>query len=266
MTTNRPVLNYYNIADDVTAFSTTRHGGCSKGNYGEFNVNEYCGDSTEAVTSNRKALYAALGIEADRLIMPHQTHSIEVRHIGRDFFALPDEIKKMLLDGVDGVMTDVPGVCVGVSTADCIPVLLYDEEHQAVCAVHAGWRGTASRIVQKALADMRAAFLTTPSKVKAVIGPGISLKNFEVGDEVYNQFSAGGFDMDRIARRYDKWHIDLPLCNRLQMEEAGVSPDTITDCAVCTYDNVADYFSARRLGTESGRIYNGILLNRGRQD
>ena len=96
--------------------------------------------------------------------------------------------------------------------------------------------------------------------MKAVIGPGISLKNFEVGDEVYDEFAAGGFDMDRIARRYDKWHINLALCNRLQMEETGVSHEAITDCGVCTYDNIGDYFSARRLGTESGRICTGIFL------
>ena len=260
MTTNSPVLHYYNIADGVTAFSTTRHGGCSKGNYAALNVNEYCGDSSADVKSNRALLCSALGLGAERLIMPHQTHGIEIRHVGEDFFALPGDIKKMLLDGVDGVMTDLPGTCVSVSTADCIPVLLYDEEHHAVCAVHAGWRGTVRRIVQKALTDMRAAFHTTPSKVKAVIGPGISLKNFEVGDEVYDEFAAGGFDMDRIARRYDKWHINLALCNRLQMEETGVSHEAITDCGVCTYDNIGDYFSARRLGTESGRICTGIFL------
>jgi YfiH family protein len=147
-----------------------------------------------------------------------------------------------------------------VSTADCIPVLLYDEDHHAACAVHSGWRGTVQYIVLKAVAEMREAYSSDPQKLKAIIGPGISLENFEVGPEVYEQFASNGFDMSLVARKYEKWHIDLPECCRIQLIGAGVSPQNIQKADVCTYSHADDYFSARRLGIQSGRIFTAIML------
>mgnify|MGYP006324996897 FL=1 len=115
----------------------------------------------------------------------------------------------------------------------------------------------------------------TPKKLKAVIGPGISRKNFEVGDEVYAAFEEAAFDMPTLAQQEikrnpdaanpsklfeKKWHIDLKLANRQLLEHAGVADENILESDVCTYDSVDEYFSARRLGTESGRIYSGIIL------
>ena len=227
MNNAQPVLNYYNLSDDVKAFSTTRHGG------------------------------------------------VESRIIGEEFATLPDGVKKMLLEGVDAVMTNIPGMCIGVSTADCIPVLLYDEEHHAAAAIHAGWRGTLARIVHKAVQEMRMAYQTDPTKLKAVIGPGISLDNFEVGDEVYAAFEQAAFDMSTIAEERikrnpnaddptkafeRKWHINLPLANIQMLTHNGVDEANIINTGICTFDNADNYFSARRLGIESGRIYTGIII------
>lgn len=242
------------------AFSTTRHGGVSEGNYGEMNINRYCGDSEEHVEANMKALCRELGISTDRLVMPHQVHGIESRMIADEFFALPAEIRTMLLDNTDCVMTDQAGACIGVSTADCVPVLLYDEEHHAAAAVHAGWRGTLNRIAHKAVVEMHRCYKSDPAKVKAVIGPAISVRHFEVGQELYDQFSQLNNDMDRIAEMHDKWHLNLPLCNELQLEDAGVLKANIQQSGICTWESVADYFSARRLGQDSGRIYTAIIL------
>ena len=182
--------------------------------------------------------------------MPHQVHGTQVYRV--------DAPTHDVIEGVDAVMTDVAGLCIGVSTADCIPILLYDPCHHAVCAVHAGWRGTVQRILCHAIAAMTKAYGTIPADLKAVIGPGISLESFEVGDEVYQQFADAGFDMHAIARKYKKWHLDLPLCNRMQMEDLGIRH--ILMSGICTYQHCDDYFSARRLGVKSGRIFTGILL------
>ena len=96
--------------------------------------------------------------------------------------------------------------------------------------------------------------------LKAVIGPGISLKNFEVGDEVYEAFSDAGYPMEQISRKEQKWHIDLWACCRLQLEATGIKAENIEESGICTYDEVEDYFSARRLGIASGRILTGIVL------
>lgn len=256
----RPQLLRYDLGEGVVAFSTTRHGGASVGNYGEFNINYYCGDQLAHIEANRSSLCDVLGVDVDRLVYPHQVHGVEVRQIGEDFLSWDSATRKTYLEGVDAVMTDMPGVCVGVSTADCIPLLLWDEPHHAVCAIHAGWRGTVKRISAQAVAAMQRAFGTDPSALKAVIGPGISLENFEVGDEVYEQFLAAGFPMEKMARRYEKWHIDLWECNRLRLTDMGVPPSRIFVSGVCTYAHADDFFSARRLGIDSGRIFTGVLF------
>lgn len=255
-----PALHYYQLGDGVTAFSTTRHGGYSEGNYGELNVNLYCGDAPEAIAKNRKLLCKRLGIIPSRLIMPHQVHGTSITQIGKTFFLLSEEVRKTALDGVDALMTNLPGVCIGVSTADCIPIIIYDSEHHAACAVHAGWRGTVKRITRKAVLAMVMAYHSRPEAMKAVIGPGISLKNFEVGDEVYEEFQQEAFPMEQISRKEEKWHIDLWEANRLQLHAAGILAENIQLAGICTYDHHEDYFSARRLGIASGRILSGILL------
>ena len=279
-----PVLHLYNIGealglkttegfakfdnDNVVAFSTTRHGGVSHGRYGELNINPYCGDDTAAIASNRIALCRKLGIDDSHLVLPHQVHGTKCLDVDTTLLQASPSERLRMLDGYDALMTDLKGVCIGVSTADCIPVLVYDQRRHATAAIHAGWRGTVARIVEKTLLTMKACYGTEASDIVAVVGPGISLKNFEVGQEVYDSFAAAGFEMDGIAKRFpckadpqtEKWHFDLPLCNKLQLMHAGVRETNIVCSGICTYDNANDFFSARRLSINSGRIYTGIMI------
>ena len=242
---------YYDLGPDVVAFSTRRQGGMSQGNYASLNVNPFCGDNSQHVTANRTLLANELGIPPSHIVLPHQVHG--TRTI-RAYGACAPE-------GVDAIFTTEPGLCVAVSTADCIPVLLHDPVHGAVAAIHAGWRGTVDRIIGKTFIAMNKAFGCTPSDIKAIIGPGISLKNFEVGQEVYECFAKAAFCMDNISKFINgKWHIDLVECNRLQLVDLGINDKNIHVSGICTYDNIDDFFSARRLGIESGRIYNGIMV------
>jgi hypothetical protein len=254
-----PKLDYYEMGPDVTAFSTTRHGGYSAGNYAEFNINRFCGDHEEHIRKNREALCSLLRISDGCLLMPHQVHQTKTARIDEALLSLTEEERREALEGYDALMTDLRGVCIGVSTADCIPILLYDEAHHAICAIHAGWRGTVARIAEKAIAEMIAAYGTLPKHLKAQIGPGIHLDSFEVGDEVYQAFVQAGFDMTTISIKKVKWHIDLPECNRQQLMAAGVPPAAIAVSPVCTFQQSADYFSARHLGINSGRIFTGII-------
>ena len=262
MTHHKPY--YYDMGADVTAFSTTRHGGYSTSRYAEFNINRYCGDNEEHIRKNRKALCSLLGISDDRLLMPHQVHLTRTAKIDETLLSLTEEKRREALEGYDALMTDLRGVCIGVSTADCIPILLYDESHHAICAIHAGWRGTVARIAEKAIAAMKAAYGTCPEHIKAQIGPGIHLDSFEVGDEVYEAFAQAGFEMEYISKKFpnppSKWHIDLPECNRLQLIASGLKSQNIKVSSVCTFQQAEDYFSARRLGINSGRIFTGNIL------
>ena len=250
----QPVLHFYDFGEGVTAFSSTRQGGYSSGNYGEFNINRYCGDTKEAIARNRELLCELLGIDDSRLLMPHQVHETVI-------VAVDETSQESQLEGVDAVMTNVRGICIGVSTADCIPVLLYDKVHRAVSAIHAGWRGTVKRIVEKTVAQMTAVYGSRPADIIAQIGPGIHIESFEVGDEVYEAFAAAGFTMETISRRYgEKWHIDLPECNRRQLLATGIPEAQISVSPICTYQHPDLYFSARRLSINSGRIFTGIVM------
>lgn len=254
-----PVLHYYDFGQDVVAFSTTRQGGYSEGSYGQFNINPYCGDRAETVARNRQTLCQLLQIDDSRLLMPHQVHLTKTVTIDDDFLSLDNDDRQQRLEGVDAIMTDRVGVCIGVSTADCIPVLLYDCRHLAICAIHAGWRGTQQRIVEKAVKAMTDTYGSRASDLQAMIGPGIGLDSFEVGDEVYEAFLQAGFDMTAISEHREKWHINLPLCNKMQLMSMGVTTDHIGLSDICTYKAHDTFFSARRLGIHSGRIYTGIM-------
>ena len=260
-----PALLEYDLGEHVRAFSTTRQGGVSVGAYASFNANLYCGDDVQHVQQNRELLCQFLGLPFSHLLMPHQTHHDKVCKIDESFLSLSQSEREQRLEGIDALMTDLPDVCVSVSTADCIPVLLYDDVHHAVAAVHAGWRGTVSSIVRKTVERMEEVYHTDVNDVKAVIGPGISLDAFEVGDEVYDAFQSAGFPMMQIAKRYvlseekTKWHIDLWEANRWELLQSGVPFSHIHLSGICTYSHNDRFFSARRAGIHSGRILNGIM-------
>ena len=239
---------------EVTAFSTLRAGGVSRGEYASFNICPYTGDRPENIEINRHLLAAFLGIPDSHIALPHQTHSTEVRR-------LDTPAALHTLRGVDALITDKPHLCVGVSTADCIPVLLYDAAHRAVAAIHAGWRGTIGRIVERTISMMQKEYGTRPAALFAAIGPGISGNAYEVGDELPGLFSEAGFPMGEIAfKTGGHYHLDLPRANTLELIRLGVPADHIHRCNLCTYTHHQRFFSARRQGIRSGRIFTGILI------
>ena len=255
LTSHKQMLEYGILKpySNIFGFSTTRHGGCGEGAYATFNCTHYCGDSPEHVKTNLESLAALLPERPRVIVIPRQTHTTNVR-------VITDVPTSEELQDVDAVVTHLKDFCLCVSTADCVPVLLYDKEKQVIAAIHAGWRGTVGRIVEKTIEVMRIQYGTEGKDLVACIGPSISLESFEVGDEVYAAFEEAGFDMARIARRYEKWHLDLWEANRVQLLANGVLPEHIEVAGICTFQCYEDFFSARRLGIKSGRILSGIML------
>lgn len=246
----------------IFCFSTTRHGGVSTGSYASLNCTPYTGDDPDCVRQNQEILLSAMPQRPRELIIPWQTHGTRVLPIDEAFLSAGEEQRHALLQGVDALVTDLSGICLCISTADCIPILIYDAKHNAIAAVHAGWRGTVNFIIGHALERMHVLYGTDGADVSAVIGPGISLEAFEVGDEVYEAFRLADFPMDRIARKQEKWHIDLWEANRLQLLDFGVPSTSIETAGICTYTHYENFFSARRLGIKSGRMLSGIVMNR----
>ena len=254
----------YSTRETVLTFSTYR--GEGTGSYEGFNITHYCGDTALHVEQCREELCRELGIDDNHLILPRQTHGDKVIAIDSTFMQLSKAQQTDALMGVDAIITDLEQTCIGVSTADCIPVLLHDTKHDVIAAIHAGWRGTVAMIVCKVIDKMKSLYGSCAGDIDAIIGPGISIDAFEVGDEVYEAFKEAGFAMQQIARRYpaaaggEKWHIDLWEANSLLLQQCGVARENIHIAGVCTYKNHCDFFSARRLGIKSGRIFSGILL------
>lgn len=254
----------YNTGSGARAFSTMR--GEGSGNYGGFNITHYCGDTAKHVAACRSELCSYLGIDDSRLILPRQTHGTRCLNIDDSFMQLPGDERSTLLHGTDAVITALKGVCIGVSTADCIPVLLHDCKRGVVAAIHAGWRGTVAGIAAKCVKEMHSTYGCEGRDIRAIIAPGISIDSFEVGDEVYEEFAAAGFPMERIAKRYptadgrEKWHIDLWEANSLALQQCGIERESIEVAGICTFKKHDDFFSARRLGINSGRIFSGIMV------
>lgn len=196
------------------------------------------------------------------VVTGHQVHGTEVAIVDNPLTPRDE------LNGYDALITNVKDCAIGVRTADCIPVLLYDPVNAAVAAVHSGWRGTVGKISCKTIDRMSEVFGTKASDLLAVIGPGICKGCFQVGEEVVEQFRANGRDIDRIAcwdgPRHENsliggYHVDLVEENRLLLVESGVLPGNIQISGICTYEDVRLY-SVRREGSACGRNINVIKL------
>lgn len=249
----------------VIHFSTTRIGGVSDGSFSSFNMGNFSDDDPLRIRENREILARMFYMSADQFITPHQTHGTEVLTVDADFLLLPKGEAQERLYGVDATITREKGVFLCATTADCVPILLYDPEKEAVAAIHAGWKGTVGRIVEKTIMEMVRVFGTTPSGLIAAIGPSISMEHYEVGDEVMDRFAEAGFDLSSPTVSFrktsqSKCHIDLKEINRCELLRLGLEPARIEKSGLCTYGREDLFFSARRQTIHSGRMLTGIMM------
>ena len=195
------------------------------------------------------------------VLTAHQVH-------GTAIAVISGKMDRDDLQGFDALITDIPGLAIGVRTADCVPILLHDPIRHVVAAVHSGWRGTVQRIVTKVIAQMGARYGTRPQDLRAVIGPAIGPDSFQVGEEVVRAFSDAGFPMEPIWSIREMQlgnpmsgghHIDLLRANRWLLGQAGIPENAIQVIGIDTYQS-PDFFSARRETIACGRIINAIKL------
>ena len=197
------------------------------------------------------------------VIQPHQKHSTNVAVIDR-----PDYTREEL-EGIDALVTNLPGVAIGVRTADCIPVLLYDPVKRAIGAAHSGWRGTVNKISAQAVLAMMKNYGCRPADMKAIIGPGIGPDSFQVGEDVAKLFKESGFPIERIwsfrgprteGSMAGGHHIDLWEVCRITLVECGLEDSNIQTAGICTYES-PEFWSARRDGPMCDRIISSIRLS-----
>ena len=226
---------------NLIAAESTRHGGISPAPFQSLNLGTNTEDAPENVAENRHRFFAALGANANQLAVSHQIHGTEVL-----IATQPGHY-----NGYDALITNQTGLVVGVTVADCVPVLVYDSCTHAVVAIHAGWRGTVGGIVTRTLARMQQQFGTQPANCYAYVGTCIDVGSFEVGPEVAAQFAGSFVRTDADMQRS---FVDLKAANQQQLLDFGIP---VTQIEVSTYSTVlnnADYFSYRKEGGQTGRM------------
>ena len=165
----------------------------------------------------------------------------------------------------DSLITRSPGFALGVFTADCLPIFLYDPQREAIGLVHAGWRGTSRGVTAKAVEKMEAAFLCRSADIRAAMGPCIGPCCYEVDRPVQEAFVEAGFPWDSIShpRKEGKWSLDLHLANYLLLKDAGVREENIKILKLCTSCNGEILYSYRKGDKTQGRQLNFIALRKG---
>lgn len=265
---------------------STRQGGlsrayCGEDAAGELNLGFTASDDREIVAGNRRLLAEAVTGDANTpLATLRQIHSNVVTLAG-------DRTTRTIPGGVckgDGLMTDQPGVLLGIQTADCIPVLVADGKRRVVAAFHAGWRGTVKRIVESGVGRMRIEFGSRPEDMVAAIGPGVGPCCYAVGEEVLSEFESQFgyadelfrevYDTDPVRNKYPmlfltqrapghspigpSLHLDLVEANRRQLRDAGLRPQAIKVVGGCTSCHPELFFSHRGSQGHAGRMMSVI--------
>lgn len=196
------------------------------------------------------------------VIQGHQVHGSRVALITRPGMTREE------LEGYDAFITDLPGVSIGVRTADCVPILLYDPTKRVIAAVHSGWKGTVQKIAGITIGILEKEFKTTPADLWALIGPSIGPESFQVGEEVVTLFKEAGFPMSRIwafqgpgdgSPMSGGHHIDLWQANKWILQDCGLRAEHIWNPEIDTYTDPS-FYSARREGPACGRNINAIIL------
>ncbi len=238
---------------------TTRHEGVSRAPYNSLNLGSNTFDSPHSVEGNRSLLARAMGSRLDRLVTVKQVHGSDLLVIDAPN---PDFSHFHALE-CDGIITNQPGVMIGVTVADCVPLLLFDPVKGVIAAVHAGWKGTAAEIGKKGVVALREVFGSAPGDILAAIGPAIGPCCYEVDQPVMDAFKKGasGWELDAAPRGDGKWGLDLAAANRRQLKESGLLPENITVAEQCVSCNSDLFFSYRRDQGDTGRQMGFIMLN-----
>jgi YfiH family protein len=226
----------------------TREGGVSDGVYASLNGGPGSDDAPAKVAENRARMAAALGVAPDRLLTAYQIHSPDVVTIDRPW--PPHERPR-----ADAIVTTVPGLAIGVTTADCAPVLLADETAGVIGAAHAGWRGAATGVLEAAIAAMERCGADR-ARIAVALGPTIRQPNYEVGPEFVARFTSEDAANARFfqpSARPQHALFDLPGYIAARLAAAGIR--RVEDLGHCTYADATRFFSYRRSTHRNERDY-----------
>ncbi len=252
---NIKLLQFNNLSEygDVVHFSTTRIGGASDSKLESLNLGYTVNDNPKNVTQNLESLAKLLDFNKNQMVSPKQTHSKNIGIVNSNKDIFPD---------TDALITNKPGICIFIRTADCVPILLYDPIQNALAAIHSGWKSTIQEISKHTIELMQDEFGTKPENLIAGIGPSIGPKVYEVGVEVAELFQEQ-FGVNHTVepiKNSNKYLLNLWEANKQILIETGIPETQIEIAEICTYSNSELFYSARRDGIKTGRLATGIML------
>lgn len=230
---------------------STRLGGVSTGNCATMNISTHRGDDKAAIMENTKRIAGAIGVKPECMVYANQTHTTNVAVVGTDN-------KGCSLPETDGLVTNVPGICLVTFYADCVPLFFVDPVQRAVGLSHSGWRGTVDNMAASTLQKMKEAFGTNPADVIAAVGPSICQDCYEVSEDVIEKFRQNYDDAVWEELFYQKengkYQLDLWRANAYNMQKAGILKSRIAVTNLCTCCNPEILFSHRISGFSRGNL------------
>ena len=236
---------------------SSRLGGVSEGFLSSMNLSFSRGDEPERVRENFRRIAESIGFSEKDLVFSMQTHTANVRRVGREDCGRGLERPVGYCD-VDGLVTNEPGVVLTTFYADCVPLFFVDPVHHCIGLSHSGWRGTVGKIGKATVETMAREFGSEPGDLLAAVGPSICQECYEVSEEVIGLFRENFAEeiWPKLFYRKDNGHYPLNLweANRLIFQEAGILPQHITVTDICTACNPELLFSHRASGGKRGNL------------
>lgn len=236
---------------------STRKGGVSTGIFSSMNLNFKRGDDPDAVMENYRRMAAALNMRVEDMVLSDQTHTTNVRVITEE-----DRGKGILkpqdYSDVDGMITNVPGIVLVTSYADCVPLYFVDPVRKAIGLSHSGWKGTVGHIGQKTVWKMHEVYGSESKDIVAAIGPSICQSCYEVSDDVAEAFRAN-FTADEAAdilldKGNGKYQLDLWKANWYVLTDAGILPEHLSVTDLCTACHPDLLWSHRKTNGQRGGL------------
>lgn len=239
-----------------SAFST-RLGGVSEGCYSSLNLSFDRGDDPAKVLENFKRIGASMGVAVEDMVLSKQTHTTNVRVVTEE-----DKGKGVMRDrdytDVDGMITNVPGICLVTSYADCVPLYFVDPVKKAIGLSHSGWRGTVGKIGKNTVQLMQENFGSKPEDLLAAVGPSVCMECYEVSEDVIGQFKEefeSKYWQELFYKKENgKYQLNLWKANELIFLESGILPEHMAITNVCTHCNSKILYSHRTMGNNRGNL------------
>jgi len=247
-----------NLAQGIVAGFSTRNGGVSRPPFNSLNLGLNTDDQIAQVEGNRSSFARTFDLSPGQLLTVKQVH-------GDDLLLIDEhnaDLSHFLSLEVDAILTNQPGIMIGVLIADCFPVLLWDTDKKVIATVHVGWQGAAKGILGKVVTAMIKNFSVSANQVRAAIGPGIGAHKYEIDRPVRDAFRQGSGFWNEISAetRLGHWQLDIAKSCRLQLREAGLEEKNIETAKECTCCHPELFFSFRRDQGQTGRQIGFLML------